>query len=215
MTMASLKRARDEFFETRVTGRPEMWAAVRILCEMVEEGDVESAQAILDAAGGTCPIGTLWGNKGGCYDEFGERYVVPVWCVGVPYGVRRDGTDGDGDEHADADEVEKVGRGNEDDLLEDEIRIFSRESKGKARALMDQGAVKGEALKVKVRFSHTARDVTVTIGDQDKVDLLVQRAKSAGSVSLFKDQVMICQLIMMLDTKQHSSSSFPSWPPTS
>ena len=181
-TMASLRRARDEFFETRVSGRIEMWSAVRTICEMIEQGDLGDAQAILDASGGTCPSGLMWGRKGGCYDERGERYVVPTWCLGKPSGIVDD--DGDELDGRSRQEGEKRQSGrSEDSALADEIRLFSKNSKGKGRTIPDHGAIKGTEIKVKVRLSHTARDVVVTVGNEDNVELLIRRAKSLGGVS--------------------------------
>lgn len=48
--------AREEFFDTRVTGRAEAWHAIRMAIEMMGE-DLETAQTILDAAGVVLPTG--------------------------------------------------------------------------------------------------------------------------------------------------------------
>ncbi|KAF2667402.1 hypothetical protein BT63DRAFT_291280 [Microthyrium microscopicum] len=184
-SIVELEAARTEFFDTRVAGRPEMWQALRLVSELVQNGDTESAQAVLDAAGGTCPSGDLWGRRGGCYDEFGERYVVPEWCLGMPSGLepRADhGNGGDGDAAIGDD----GGRG-EQALLQDEIRFFTRDgnaSKGKDRVPSPPGEkVKGVELKVRVRLSHTARDVVVKLGDQENVEVLVSRLRYAGVIS--------------------------------
>ncbi|RMZ80385.1 hypothetical protein DV738_g2780, partial [Chaetothyriales sp. CBS 135597] len=70
-THAQLARERIEFFETRITGRREVWEALRQVAECVREGDLATAQGILDAAGITLPTGKL---ENGAYDEAGNLY---------------------------------------------------------------------------------------------------------------------------------------------
>jgi hypothetical protein len=165
-TAGGVHAARAEFFDTRVSGRPEMWAAVRLVCELVGRGELGDAQAVLDAAGGTCPSGMLWGRRGGCYDERGERYVVPVWCVGWPFGVPRED-----------------GEGQEGDSEMEERGAKWKEGKGKERAV-DDAAIKGREIRVRARLSHTARDVMVRSGEEDSVSMLVQRLRGSGEVSV-------------------------------
>jgi Ubiquitin-binding domain len=165
-----VRAARAEFFDTRVSGRAEMWAAVKLVCELVERGERGDAQAVLDAAGGTCPSGTLWGRRGGCYDERGERYVVPIWCVGWPDGVPLE----DDDEESGEAEAEMEERGGGQ---------WKKEGKGKERAV-DEAAIKGREIRVRARLSHTARDVMVRSGEEDSVSMLMQRLRSSGEVSL-------------------------------
>ncbi|KGO72788.1 hypothetical protein PITC_057640 [Penicillium italicum] len=80
-TRAQLDRERDEFFETRVTGRPEIWAAVSTVVSLIRSGDLATAQGILDAAGITVPTGDLCE---GCYDQQGVLYRVPQCVVSDP-----------------------------------------------------------------------------------------------------------------------------------
>ncbi|KAJ5816013.1 hypothetical protein N7447_008246 [Penicillium robsamsonii] len=80
-TRAQLDRERTEFFETRVTGRPEIWAAVSTVISLIRSGDLVTAQSIIDAAGITIPTGDLCE---GCYDEQGVLYRVPQCVVSDP-----------------------------------------------------------------------------------------------------------------------------------
>jgi hypothetical protein len=168
MPLSALGRARAEFFDTRIGGRAEVWAALRLVCEMVEMGRLEEAQAVLDAAGCTCPSGELWGRKGGCYDELGERYVVPDWCLGRPNGVF---DDGDG----------------KTAVMEGEGLVGSRDTKGKGKVVEDDDVIRGREINVKARLSHSARDVLIRIGDEDSVNLLLRRVRVAAEVCLFQD----------------------------
>ncbi|KAJ5154923.1 uncharacterized protein N7500_010362 [Penicillium coprophilum] len=80
-TRGQLDRERTEFFETRVTGRPEIWAAVSTVISLIRSGDLTTAQSIIDAAGITIPTGDLCE---GCYDEQGVLYRVPQCVVSDP-----------------------------------------------------------------------------------------------------------------------------------
>ncbi|KAF2431087.1 hypothetical protein EJ08DRAFT_588012, partial [Tothia fuscella] len=156
-TRRALLRERDAFFETRVTGRSEVWAAVRLVCDLIEQGELGEAQAVLEAAGCTCPSGDLWGRKGGVYDELGEKYVVPTWVVGEPPGMTDE----------DAEVVKETGSGDTDTGKR-------KDEKGKGRLLMDEMEGEGD-MKVKVRLSHTAQDIIIRTRDGEEVSVLLRR----------------------------------------
>ena len=80
-TRAHLDRERREFFETRVTGRPEIWTALAAALSFMRDSDLETAQSIIDAAGITVPTGDLCQ---GCYDEQGALYRLPQCIVSDP-----------------------------------------------------------------------------------------------------------------------------------
>lgn len=169
-----------------------MWAAVRLVCELVERGDLRDAQAVLDAAGGTCPTGSLWGRRGGVYDAWGERYVVPGWCVGWPRGVaREDGLEleglGDGGLLGEVDEDE------DDEFWRDIGKGKERNGLGSSSLIVDDGSFKGKEVKVRVRLSHTAKDVVVKTGDQDSVGLLLRRVRVEGEVRYFHHHLSCLQ----------------------
>ncbi|KAJ5950344.1 uncharacterized protein N7479_008757 [Penicillium vulpinum] len=83
-TRAQLDRERAEFFETRVTGRPEIWAALSTAISLIRSGDLVTAQSIIDAAGITIPTGDLCE---GCYDEQGALYRIPQCVVSDPENI--------------------------------------------------------------------------------------------------------------------------------
>ncbi|KAJ5091733.1 hypothetical protein NUU61_006603 [Penicillium alfredii] len=83
-TRAQLDRERCEFFETRVTGRPEVWAALSTAISLLHAGDTPTAQSIIDAAGITVPTGDLCE---GCYDEQGVLYRLPQCIVSDPENI--------------------------------------------------------------------------------------------------------------------------------
>ncbi|QDS74425.1 hypothetical protein FKW77_006047 [Venturia effusa] len=182
LTYAILIRERTAYFDTRVTGHAEVWAALRIMCELLERGEKEEAQAIMEAAGCTCPSGEVWGRRGGIWDERGERYVVPAWCVGIPRGCvmegneLQEGTDTSGVEESSEDE---------------EVKSFRKRAvfevgtgKGKGRAVEVEKELELESdLKVRVRMSNTAKDLVVRIRANARVHALLRRVRQVGEIT--------------------------------
>jgi hypothetical protein len=73
---------REEFFETRVTGRQEIWCALKMAVGLMM-GGLETAQGIIDAAGVTL-LGDL---ISGAYDEVGNFYQLPEPVISDPVNV--------------------------------------------------------------------------------------------------------------------------------
>ncbi|KRY00856.1 Ubiquitin domain-containing protein 1 [Trichinella pseudospiralis] len=73
---------RKEFWETAPAfeGRKEIWDALKAAALQSEQGDFALAQAILDGACISLPDGTLRE----CYDELGNRYKIPLYCLSFP-----------------------------------------------------------------------------------------------------------------------------------
>ncbi|XP_035266785.1 ubiquitin domain-containing protein 2-like isoform X1 [Anguilla anguilla] len=82
MTDGQLRSKRDEFWDTAPAfeGRKEIWDALKAAAHAFESGDHELAQAIIDGASITLPHGALTE----CYDELGNRYQVPIYCLAPP-----------------------------------------------------------------------------------------------------------------------------------
>ncbi|KAJ3224025.1 Ubiquitin domain-containing protein 2 [Clydaea vesicula] len=53
-------------------------------CEAIST--LETAQAIIDASNIICPSGNL---VDGCYDEFGNHYVIPQFCISEPTNLAK------------------------------------------------------------------------------------------------------------------------------
>ncbi|ESZ94579.1 hypothetical protein SBOR_4990 [Sclerotinia borealis F-4128] len=166
-TRRELDRARTEYFDTRVTGRPEIWQAIRASLEVmwkggeIGEGDggLGTAQTILNAAEVTLPDGDM--AIGGCYDSSGAHYSVPEHIVSDPANILDDAmaqATGKSDDEGDlAEEIEGVG--------EEVSRM--RETKGKAKAK--------EMIAVKARFQYGFNgDVVFKVGKNDLVRSLVK-----------------------------------------
>ncbi|XP_037133866.1 ubiquitin domain-containing protein 1 [Syngnathus acus] len=97
MTEGQLRSKRDEFWDTAPAfdGRKEIWDALKAAAVALECNDHELAQAIVDGASITLPHGTLTE----CYDELGNRYQLPVYCLAPPVNLISERSD---DDHSDS-----------------------------------------------------------------------------------------------------------------
>ncbi|KAK0743424.1 hypothetical protein B0T18DRAFT_392208 [Schizothecium vesticola] len=195
-TRASLDRERTDFFDTRVTGRQEVWQTIRVALEVmwaVERGGEEgrrsngvggpseqdpavalaTAQSILTAADVTLPTGDL---AQGVYDALGNYYSLPEYVVCDPQNIAqpRGLDDGLGDTKVDlAADLEGADDGI-DDVDEVERR---REEKGKA--VVDVR----DLITVRARLSDGSKDVNVSIGKDETVRSLATRVAEAAKFS--------------------------------
>ncbi|RMY77017.1 hypothetical protein D0863_01577 [Hortaea werneckii] len=171
-----LERERASFFDTRVTGRQECWEAVRLVCEMLRQGNVADAQGVLDAANLSVPQGRVAIDKGrhrhrgGVYDERGELYDVPLWVVADPQDVVEDEEAADAEKELDGTASDSDGgAGEEEGDVVAAAGQQRREEKGKGRA-----EDIGELLSVRCRLSNLGSDVVVEVGSKQKVTVLVR-----------------------------------------
>lgn len=122
MTEGQLRSKRDEFWDTAPAfeGRKEIWDALKAAAVALECNDHELAQAIVDGASITLPHGedvTAWslasvsvfvhesdgfssflwhaGTLTECYDELGNRYQLPVYCLAPPVNLISERSDED------------------------------------------------------------------------------------------------------------------------
>jgi len=80
MTREELMQKRQEFWETRIDGRSEMWQAIRLAAE---SDDDTTAKVILQSAG-LSPYDIDRPDYCFCYDERGFRYEVPMYILHEP-----------------------------------------------------------------------------------------------------------------------------------
>ncbi|KAI9804294.1 MAG: hypothetical protein M1833_007101 [Piccolia ochrophora] len=161
-TRQQLDREREEFFDTRVTGRPETWSAIRVALETMET-DLGTAQTILDAAGVTLPTGDL---INGAYDDVGNFYQLPEQCISDPLNI----VDTSSTRHP---------RKNESDLSEtdEDEALRRREEKGKT-------VIQAEHMySVKARLSDRGGpDVQVGLGKGQTVRVLAQKVQEEAGI---------------------------------
>ena len=186
-THSHLERERAEFFETRVTGRPEIWGALKNVSELLREGELLTAQGILEAAGVTIPTGNL---IDGCYDDAGNLYRLPETIILDPINVIPDETTRQHNRNSNIDGETMVGLSDaksaaldsgktEDPEKEEEDSEATerrREEKGKA--------TERDGVKVRCRLSDRGGpDVVVLLGRNQTVGALARRIKSETDVS--------------------------------
>ena len=181
-TRASLDRERTDFFDTRVTGRQEVWQTIRVALEIMwaaEQGARErrhggaaegpseedpaialaTAQSILSAADITLPTGDL---AQGAYDALGNYYSLPEYVVCDPQNIAESAGPGEGLGDTKVDltaDLEEDGEGIE---AVDEVER-RREEKGKA--VIDAK----DLITVRARLSDGSKDVNVSLGKGESV----------------------------------------------
>lgn len=179
-TRTQLDRERREFFETRVTGRPEIWAALSTAIALMWTGDFPTAQSIIDAAGVTVPTGDLCQ---GCYDEQGVLYRLPQCIVSDPQNLvrepfprRDDDDDDDDDDDIDTDPGKlSLDEASDDELISDELER-RRDEKGKTS--------ERDLIHVKARLSDRGGpDIVVVVNKAQNVAFIARKVQQEARVS--------------------------------
>lgn len=189
-TRAKLDRERREFFETRVSGRPEVWAALSTAITMMRAGDLATAQSIVDAVGVTIPTGDLCE---GCYDEQGVLYRLPQCIVSDPENMVKDSSPGgkstedgvgqDQDQDEDTEALSDVNLTTDDasgDELISEDLERRRDEKGKTS--------ERDLIRVQARLSDRGGpDLMLLVGKGQSVGYLARKVQQeAGVCTLFR-----------------------------
>ena len=145
---------------------------MKVVIGLLADGDITTAQGILDAAAITVPTGDL---KNGAYDEAGNLYQLPEYVISDPENIILD-----------SDNILK-GEAESKDVTDDEEEIArKREEKGKAVLKI------GDIVKIKARLSDRGGpDVVVTLGKDQPVRILVRRIQDEVNVSLYKWGVLL------------------------
>lgn len=199
-TTAALGRERTEFFDTRVTGRPEVWQTLHAALEELWQSDIAThqvetasttageeddddeehrrqpsvalatAQSILDAADVTLPTGDL---AQGAYDALGNYYPLPEWIVADPVNVGQDAAAAAAAGYTKSPSL----AASQDDLAEAEAEAERRrEEKGKAVADLEN------QIEVRARLSENSHDVVITLGKDETVRSLARRISEEAQV---------------------------------
>ena len=130
---------------------------------LLADGDITTAQSILDAAAITVPTGDL---KNGAYDEIGNLYQIPEHVISDPQNVVLDSQE----------EVKKGELSNEATDDDDEIER-KREEKGKSVLKT------GDTIKIRARLSDRGGpDVVIPLGRDQAVRMLVRRVQEEANV---------------------------------
>lgn len=153
-TQTRLNKERADWWDTRVTGSPEVWACLRIATEALQQGDIATAQTLLDAQECTCPDGQLWGN---IYDHGGNHYKIPEWLIIQPDGI-----------------VE------EEDLMASE----TDDKTAVAESANDQDFGPDSDYVVRARLSSTAQDVRIPVRRRETIASIREKLKTQAHVRL-------------------------------
>ncbi|CAL3963852.1 hypothetical protein PZA11_001352 [Diplocarpon coronariae] len=166
-TRHEIDEERAAFFDTRVSGRPEIWQAIRAALEVIwsggdaddSDGGIATAQVILTAAGITVPSGNLAGNL---YDSFGALYPLPPEIVSDPTDLVEPSAKAQND-------VENESEEGREEFDEESLRR-RRENKGK-------GVLRAEDLiNIQVKLSYEGeRPLKIAISREDNVRLVNRR----------------------------------------
>jgi hypothetical protein len=179
-TKPQLARERADFFDTRVTGRVEVWqalhAALQVMWEPIaqdtEDEGLATAQTILSAAEISLPTGDL---VNGVYDSLGNYYQLPEWVVSDPSDVT-EGGDGGQDPKG---ELADVG---DDTIAEDEDDVDDTEAESrraeKGKAVVDAR----EQISVRARLSDNGRDVQVSVSKSENIRTVARKVAEASEV---------------------------------
>lgn len=190
---AQLDQERKEFFETRVTGRPEVWAALAAAISFMHVNDLATAQSIIDAAGVTVPTGDLCQ---GCYDEQGALYRLPRCIVSDPENMVQE------------DSASRCDDGY-DDFDTDDSKLSLDEASGDELIAGDSGDRRDEKgkiserdlIRVTARLSDSGSDVVVSVGKDQTVGLIARRVQQEAGV---------CLVLILLSSLHRASRTLTS-----
>lgn len=176
-TRNEVDRERQEFFDTRVSGRPEIWATLKVVVSLLAEGEIQTAQGILDASAITVPTGDL---TNGAYDEVGNFYQMPEHVISYP-------------ENVSLDESGNVTKGDSTSEVSDDEEVERRrEEKGK-------GVLKsGDIIRVKARLSDRGGpDIVIVLGRDQNVRALVRKIQEEIDVRELLPSIALIQGLSM------------------
>lgn len=202
-----MDQERADFFDTRVTGRPEIWqtvhAALKVLWDPASQdaqddgsNGLATAQMILSAAEISLPTGNL---ANGVYDALGNYYQLPEWIVCDPRNVQEDDQEGaKGDVSTVGDDTAA-----DDDLSDDDDEIEGRKRE-KGKEVIDVR----EQVILRARLSENGRDIKVRITETESVRSVAKKiAQEAGLASTKKIRIAYLGKIL----KENSSLSAQNW----
>ncbi|RGP60329.1 ubiquitin domain-containing protein 2 [Fusarium sporotrichioides] len=204
-TKSELAKERAAFFDTRVTGRPEIWqtihAALQVLWDPASQdaqddgsNGLATAQMILSAAEISLPTGDL---ANGVYDVFGNYYQLSEWAVSDPQNVGEDqetGAKGD---------ISTVG----DDTAADE-ELSDDELDGKKQEKGKEVDEVQKVVKLRARLSENGQDINVNISELETVRSIAKKIALEADLASTK-KIRIAYMGKIL--KDNLSLSAQNW----
>ena len=130
---------------------------------LLADGDITTAQSILDAAAITVPTGDL---KNGAYDEAGNLYQMPEHVISDPENVILD-------------QQEEIQKGEDSIEATDDDEAIERKREEKGKSVLKTG----DFIKVRARLSDRGGpDVVIPLGKDQVVRMLVRRIQDEVNV---------------------------------
>ncbi|KAH7160085.1 hypothetical protein B0J13DRAFT_120796 [Dactylonectria estremocensis] len=206
-TRRGIATERAAFFDTRVTGRSEVWqtihAALQVLWDPVgqdahDDGSsgLATAQMILSAAEISLPTGNL---VNGVYDTLGNYYQLPEWVVSDPQNlVEEPDVSAKGDASTACDDTTA-----EDDMTDDDDEIDGRKRE-KGKEVIDVR----EMVPLRARLSENGQDINLSIGESEMVKNVARKIAQEAALASTK-RIRIAYMGKML--KENSTLGAQGW----
>lgn len=132
---------------------------------LLADGDITTAQSILDAAAITVPTGDL---KNGAYDEAGNLYQMPEYVISDPQNVVLG-------------QQEETRKGEFSDRATDDDDAVERKREEKGKSVLKNGDI----IKIRARLSDRGGpDVVIPLGKDQVVRVLVRRVQEEANVRI-------------------------------
>jgi hypothetical protein len=183
--------------------------------DLLREGELVTAQGILEAAGVTTPTGNL---IEGCYDEAGNLYRLPETIILDPTNVMPDEMTRQPNRNSNIDGETMVGLSEAKSAALDsgqmeDIEKAEEDSEATERRREEKGkASERDAVKVKCRLSDRGGpDVVILLGRSQTVGALARRIKSETDVSCMPQVSQVRTLIRDSGCQNLAHSHGVSW----
>lgn len=228
-TRPQLVRERADFFDTRVTGRPEIWQTIRGALEVLWEADAAARTTGNNAApaneneeggGGGEP------QSGGGADDTAlatAQSILIAAEVTLPTGNLANGVydalgtyyavpewivsdpvnvaEGSAEDPKANDEEDLTGGEETAEDIDEEEALRRREEKGKAVADVR------DLIKIRARLSENSRDIILTIGTNESVRSVIQKIKEEASVGCWIFPSFLLPMEMGFRKRRHRVAS--------
>lgn len=171
MTRYELEHKREEFWETRIQGRVEVWNAIKLALEAEDEA---TKRVVMEAAG----LSAFQQDKATsyfCYDSLGMRYDIPFYLTHEPRNLVTARVPQPGS--TSGDEIDDAAKIN--DVLKFTIRLSN------AQGDMVVEMTKGETIKQLKDLVEEHKDITV-----DRQRVLYQGRRLNDELTLGKCRIL-------------------------
>jgi hypothetical protein len=200
MTKEDVNKRREEFWLTspNYDGRQEIWQALKDICESEE---LELAQAIADSAGISIPTGKL---TDGCYDELGNQYILPNFCLIEPSNLVENSSTNDinqpllsseDDTSLSAQDKNTKKKDSSQALNDEHLQCYTKSEDGTliTKLAMDAGgqdSVGGDNALTTLRLSNN-KDIKIILNKNDTINQIMQCFEKSEEIDPNKYNIRI------------------------